>query len=108
MIGQCAATAAKGTVAPERQRRGDDDKAHGLVEDHRLQRGEAKRADQQRQPKLRAAKADQPAECADDRAGAEGRRGAAAGISDLAGECRHSKVVAHDCIALWPVGYSAA
>ena len=58
----------------ERQSRSDDDEAHRLVEDHRLQRRKPKRADQQRQPKFRTAQADQAAKRADNRAAAEGRR----------------------------------
>ncbi len=45
---------------PERQGRGDDREAHRLVEDDRLQGGEAERTDQQRQAELRPAQADQP------------------------------------------------
>ena len=86
MIGQCAATVAKGNGrGPEWQRRCDDDKAHGLVEDHGLQRTEPECADQQRQPKFRTAKTDQPAECADYRTAAESGRALRAGAAVAVG-----------------------
>jgi hypothetical protein len=44
---------------PERQRRGDHDEVRSLVQDHRLQRREAEQANQERQPELGAAKADE-------------------------------------------------
>src|SRR4051794_2705061 len=50
---------------PERQGRGDDDEAHRLVEDDRLERREAEGPDQQRQPELHPAQADQASEGAD-------------------------------------------
>ena len=45
-----------------------------LTEDHRLERREAERADQQRQAELGATEADQPAQRADQGAAAERRR----------------------------------
>jgi len=59
---------------PSGQGRGDDDQTHRLVHDHNLQRDEAKHTDQQRQPELRPAKSDHPAENADPRATDERQR----------------------------------
>jgi hypothetical protein len=62
---------------PERQRRRNDNEAHGLVEDYGLRCSESKDADKQGQAELCAAQADQPAERADDSAAAESERSAA-------------------------------
>jgi hypothetical protein len=50
-----------------------------LIEDHGLQRGKPERSDQQRQPKLGAAEADQPAKRADQSPAAERGNRAAGG-----------------------------
>ncbi|KQB13853.1 hypothetical protein AP071_16865 [Rhodobacter capsulatus] len=50
----------------KRQGRRHHDQAHRLVQDHRFQRAETKQRDQHRQAELGAAKADQPAQGADD------------------------------------------
>lgn len=47
---------------PGRQSSGDHDRAEGLVQDNGLQGGEAEQADQQREPELRAAQPDHPAQ----------------------------------------------
>jgi hypothetical protein len=58
-------------ASAEQERRSNHDEADGLVEDDGFQSGEAKLADQQREPELRAPQPDQPAQRADDSAGAK-------------------------------------
>jgi hypothetical protein len=55
----------------ERQGVCDHNEAHGLVKDDRFQGCETEKADQKRQAELRAAKANQPAERADNCPSAE-------------------------------------
>ena len=50
----------------ERQRGRNHDQAHRLVQDHRLQRGEAERPDQEGKPELGPAQPDQPAQRSND------------------------------------------
>ena len=98
----------KGNRRPaERQSRSYDHKAHRFVEDHRLERREPKRADQQRQPKFRAAQTDQPAERADHSTAAEGCRRAASCNRCLSNQPRRGFSIAHGSAALWQIGYSA-
>jgi hypothetical protein len=70
MIGQCAL--AKGTAAARNGKaEATMTRLMALLRITALQRCEAECADQQRQPKLGTAKADQPAERPDDRASAK-------------------------------------
>jgi hypothetical protein len=85
----------------EWQSRSYDHKAHCFVEDHRLERREPKRADQQRQPKFSAAQTDQPAERADHSTAAESCRRAAPCNRCPANQPRRGFSIAHGSAALW-------
>lgn len=50
-----------------------DDKAHGLVRDHRIKRPETENADEKRQPELGSPQSYQASEHPDDSAAAKGR-----------------------------------
>jgi hypothetical protein len=64
-----------GTAASRAGQRGEHhDQRHRLVHDHGLEGEEPEYPDQQRQPELGAAEADEPAENADTGAGGECRR----------------------------------
>jgi len=51
---------------PEGHGRGHDNEAGRLVQDHRLERGKAEHSNEKRKAELGSAKADQPAQRADD------------------------------------------
>ena len=75
MTDQCAShRRERHRCGPKRQRGSDNDQTHRLVEDHRLESGKPKCADQQRQAEFRAAQTYQAAERADDSAAQEGSR----------------------------------
>ena len=75
MIGHCAATSASGIDAVSKGKgRGDNNEAHGLVEDYGLKCAEAKQSNQEGQTEFRTAKADQTTDNADQRPSTKNRK----------------------------------